>query len=210
MCPAERICCRCWGPPSHHCVYTQTLTHVDCVWVCGQRRQMPALLVLMSQFCQNLGCGLLRQGQSLISVSPDCSVEFLLLVTRCHQAHLSSPLGRKQDVLMFILITQGSLFIPCPVHCHCPAGGVSGMRGRHCVALSSVSVLMDGGNPLASHRNSTCSCAPALLDKDRRKHSSPWGLLSWRERGQGDAKASIIVSGFSRQLRLFTALSAVW
>lgn len=94
MCPEERIC---WGPPSPHCVHTDTHTHTFIVLVCAQRRQMQHLLVPRSQFGQNLGCRLSKQEQSLTLVSPDCSAEFLLLAGWC-QIHLSSRLGREQDM----------------------------------------------------------------------------------------------------------------
>lgn len=132
LCPEERICCSWWGRPCDRCV--QTNTHWLCL--CVHRAGTSQSLFCCPSLGRIWGAGG-SDGQSLISASPDFSVEFCgsRLVWGSSLTSFGEQIG-DADV-NGVVITQGRLSIPRPLwfHCHCPTAK-SSLGAGHCVRVS--------------------------------------------------------------------------
>lgn len=93
--------------------------------------------------------------------------------------------------------------------CACPIGKVSWMKGTHCVA--SYQCQRSNGIEAILWFPIEILLAPVnhhFLIKPGQNTTDPVDYCHRERKGSGDAAGSIIVSGFWRQLSLFTASSA--
>lgn len=93
--------------------------------------------------------------------------------------------------------------------CNCPAGKVSWLKGTHCVA--SYQCQCSNGIKAILWFPVEIPLAPVnhhFLIKPGQNTADPVDYCHRERKGSGDAAGSIIISGFWRQLSLFTALSA--